>query len=415
MDELQRLLLAQQTDVLTDDDIEQLSKIDIDDTQDMGQGARKRTAKDWIRDNLLGKTVKTIDGKVVHFNSKDTIGHITYNVKRNDILVKCLPYIPQIFAKGEFMGRELSDHDRADKSIIAFHPYRKWVELKNGYKVFAEVQACERENESDLFYAGYNLKALKKVASPSHFDSVMDNTKWLSLGFMATFNGNNSPQFDKLQDDITTNDVLPLLILMVKDEAGKVVYDLEKGIDDLAEGWELQATQTPIFNRQGVKPTNRNGNVDMRARQKANDEAIALLNKIQNEGLTRDDLTTEQLTTLAKYTGNGGGIVNHEGKTGSQYEYYTPMELASSMWDLARELGFNGGRVLDPSAGTGVFTATSPDNAIIDSVELDRVSGGIAIVLGLRSGLTVLQKESPHFREGRKSKPQSIRQKKNHI
>ena len=169
-----------------------------------------------------------------------------------------------------------------------------------------------------MFYAGYNLKALKKVASPSHFDSVMDNTKWLSLGFMATFNGNNSPQFDKLQDDITTNDVLPLLILMVKDEAGKVVFDLEKGIDDLAEGWELQATQNPIFNRQGVKPTNRNGNVDVRARQKANDEAIALLNKIQNEDLTRDDLTTEQLETLAKYTGNGGGIVNHEGKTGSR-------------------------------------------------------------------------------------------------
>ncbi len=115
------------------------------------------------------------------------------------------------------MGRELSDHDRADKSIIAFHPYRKWIELKNGYKVFAEVQACERENESDLFYAGYNLKALKKVASPSRFDSVADNTKWLSLGFMATYE-NSNPQFDKAQDDVTTNNELPLLLLIIKDE-----------------------------------------------------------------------------------------------------------------------------------------------------------------------------------------------------
>jgi hypothetical protein len=125
--------------------------------------------------------------------------------------------IPKIFAKGEFMGRELSDHDRADKSIIAFHPYRKWIELKNGYKVFAEVQACERENESDLFYAGYNLKALKKVASPSRFDSVADNTKWLSLGFMATYE-NSNPQFDKAQDNVTTNNELPLLLLIIKDE-----------------------------------------------------------------------------------------------------------------------------------------------------------------------------------------------------
>ena len=115
------------------------------------------------------------------------------------------------------MGRELSDHDRADKSIIAFHPYRKWIELKNGYKVFAEVQACERENESDLFYAEYNLKALKKVASPSRFDSVADNTKWLSLGFMATYE-NSNPQFDKAQDDVTTNNELPLLLLIIKDE-----------------------------------------------------------------------------------------------------------------------------------------------------------------------------------------------------
>lgn len=329
LDELQRLLLAQQTDVLTDDDIEQLSKIDIDDTQDMGQGARKRTAKDWLKDHLLGKTVRTIDGKIVHFNSEDTVGHISFNVRRNATLVQCMPFIPQVFAKGEFVGREHSEHTRADDSIIAFHLYQKWIKLKNGYQVYAQVQACERKNQQGLFYAGYNLKALDKkrtifdnmvlgVATPSHQNGNSDSTTLANAQATTTLGKKSTTQFDKLQDDITTNDVLPLLILMVKDEAGKVVYDLEKGIDDLAEGWELQATQTPIFNRQGVKPTNRNGNVDMRARQKANDEAIALLNKIQNEGLTRDDLTTEQLTTLAKYTGNGGGIVNHEGKTGSR-------------------------------------------------------------------------------------------------
>lgn len=167
--------------------------------------------------------------------------------------------------------------------------------------------------------------------------------------------------------------------------------DLKQLIDKALNPEPPKTATTEMFNRHGIKPTNRNGNVDVRARQKANDEAIALLNKIQNEGLTRDDLTTEQLETLAKYTGNGGGVVNHEGKKGSQYEYYTPMELASSMWDLAKELGFNGGRVLDPSAGTGVFTSTSPQNAIIDSVELDQVSGGIAKVLndGARSHTVV--------------------------
>ncbi|MBE0440636.1 DEAD/DEAH box helicase family protein [Psychrobacter sp. FME13] len=122
------------------------------------------------------------------------------------------------------------------------------------------------------------------------------------------------------------------------------------------------------------------------ARQKANDAAIELLASIKEQGLTRDDLTDEQLETLAKYTGSGGGLkakADENGKRlrGSQYEYYTPLDVASALWDLASETGFSGGKVLDPSAGTGVFAATSPESAVIDSIELDETSGAIAQLL----------------------------------
>ncbi|WP_440464310.1 SNF2-related protein [Psychrobacter sp. ASPA161_6] len=122
------------------------------------------------------------------------------------------------------------------------------------------------------------------------------------------------------------------------------------------------------------------------ARQKANDAAIELLASIKEQGLTRDDLTDEQLETLAKYTGSGGGLkakADEKGKRlrGSQYEYYTPLDVASALWDLASEMGFSGGKVLDPSAGTGVFAATSPESAVIDSIELDETSGAIAQLL----------------------------------
>lgn len=131
-------------------------------------------------------------------------------------------------------------------------------------------------------------------------------------------------------------------------------------------------------------------------RQKANNQAIELLADIQAKGLNRDELNKEQLDTLASYTGNGGGLTGKDGKRGSAYEYYTPQEIATSMWDLAKELGFNGGKVLDPSAGTGIFTATSPDNAVIDSIELDETSGGIAKILndGKRSHTTIAPFES---------------------
>ncbi len=126
-------------------------------------------------------------------------------------------------------------------------------------------------------------------------------------------------------------------------------------------------------------------------RQKANNKAIELLDEIKAKGLTRDGLTQEQLDTLAQYTGNGGGLTGKDGKRGSAHEYYTPKEIANGMWELAQELGFNGGKVLDPSAGTGLFTATSPNNAVIDSVELDETSGGIAQILndGERSNTVI--------------------------
>lgn len=520
---------------LSDDDIVKLSQFDIDVAEDSSKGERKKTAKEWIRANLLGKTVKTVDGKVVHFNSEDTLDHVSFNAmrSRNGFIAKCVPFIPQIFAKGEYMGLgdldDLHQARRKDQSIQNFHLYQKWVKVSLGqkkYDVLAQTQACERFNErkNELFFAGYNLKVLEKKKV---FDSLLETGLHHADQTTKTLN-NNMPQFDKMQDDVTTNNELPLLVLIVKDEAGKVIFDLENGIDELEKdsqeiskiygdvivrnevneillvqrnadddfmpnkwwipggkieedesnvvgasrelseevginanpsklvfleskslenggtshrfslevqgdiqvklqseelqnyNWvsiddlahydllgnandlqslvdkslnttTIQTPDSPIFDRQNIKPTNKDGKVTIATRQKANDEAVALLDKIESEGLSRDDLTAEQLQTLAKYTGNGGGITNHEGKTGSQYEYYTPQELASSMWDLAKELGFNGGRVLDPSAGTGVFTATSPDNAIIDSVELDRVSGGIAKVLndGSRSHTVV--------------------------
>lgn len=131
-----------------------------------------------------------------------------------------------------------------------------------------------------------------------------------------------------------------------------------------------------VFDRQSIELP-----VKTSERQKANDAAIALIDRVINEGLARDDLTDDEIETLARYTGNGGGIKNKEGLVGSDYEYYTPIEVAAGMWDFARELGFSGGKVLDPSAGTGIFAATSPDDALVSSVELDETSGTIGAIL----------------------------------
>ncbi len=70
----------------------------------------------------------------------------------------------------------------------------------------------------------------------------------------------------------------------------------------------------------------------------------------------------------------GGALIGADGQKGSAYEYYTPLPIAYGIWDLAKALGFTGGKVLDPCSGVGIFGATAPENALVDAVELDKTS-----------------------------------------
>lgn len=112
-------------------------------------------------------------------------------------------------------------------------------------------------------------------------------------------------------------------------------------------------------------------------RKKDNTAAMALLDRIDSGEIDANSLTDEQKATLAKYSGTGGALIGADGKIGSAYEYYTPKPIAEGIWDLMSELGFSGGKVLDPSAGVGVFGAVAPVNAAVDAIELNETSGRI--------------------------------------
>lgn len=112
-------------------------------------------------------------------------------------------------------------------------------------------------------------------------------------------------------------------------------------------------------------------------RRKDNSEAMALLRRIEAGEIPAEGLSEEQKQTLAKYSGTGGNLIGADGLKGSAYEYYTPKPIASGMWSLLSEMGFAGGKVLDPCAGVGVFGGTAPLNAAIEAVELSEVSGRI--------------------------------------
>ena len=131
---------------------------------------------------------------------------------------------------------------------------------------------------------------------------------------------------------------------------------------------------------------------------KANLAAIRLIKEIEAEGR---EATSEEKAVLKQFFGWGGLSaifkIAHpyhnelrELMTADEYEaarastttaFYTPPEVISSIWDMVERLGFDGGRILEPSAGIGHFFGLMPlsirSKSDLTGIELDDLSGHI--------------------------------------
>ncbi|HEY5318059.1 MAG TPA: methyltransferase domain-containing protein, partial [Solirubrobacteraceae bacterium] len=67
--------------------------------------------------------------------------------------------------------------------------------------------------------------------------------------------------------------------------------------------------------------------------------------------------------------------------------HYTDPQTAREMWRAVTELGFTGGRVLEPGAGSGVFIGLAPPGAEVTGVELDPTTAAIARALYPHAGV----------------------------
>ena len=69
----------------------------------------------------------------------------------------------------------------------------------------------------------------------------------------------------------------------------------------------------------------------------------------------------------------------------TQNAHYTSPRIAHAMWQMAEQLGFDGGRVLEPSMGSGNFLGLTPthlrETTAFTGVELDLTTGQIARLL----------------------------------
>nr|WP_105142699.1 SNF2-related protein [Streptococcus suis] len=90
-------------------------------------------------------------------------------------------------------------------------------------------------------------------------------------------------------------------------------------------------------------------------------------------------------------------------KQSSLTAYYTDPALIRQMWDKLERDGFTGGKILDPSMGTGNFFAAMPthlrDKSELYGVELDTITGAIAKHLHTNSHIEVKGFETVAFND----------------
>ena len=149
-------------------------------------------------------------------------------------------------------------------------------------------------------------------------------------------------------------------------------------------------------------PTSVNGRIE------ANIKAIELAHELLESG---DTATPEQMRVLRQFSGWGGlgAAFSDGGYDWKQRErnkkirellgeeayeqavmsansaYYTPAYVVDTLWDIAGQLGFKGGNILEGSAGIGNILGQMPtavsERSDIHAIEIDGTSGGILSLL----------------------------------
>ena len=143
------------------------------------------------------------------------------------------------------------------------------------------------------------------------------------------------------------------------------------------------------------------------ARIEANIKAIELAKQLLESG---EQATEKQMQTLRKFSGWGGlGKAFSEGTyyapnniakrlrellgeaayqeavMSANSAYYTPAYVVDTLWDIAEQMGFKGGNILEGSAGIGNILGQMPtyisERSDIHAIEIDGTSGGILSLL----------------------------------
>lgn len=193
-----------------------------------------------------------------------------------------------------------------------------------------------------------------------------------------------------------------------------------------AQKADAKPSETPGHNYTVTKDSLGDGGV--KTKYKNNVEAIKLLKQLEAEG--RQATPAEQ-EILANYVGWGGLSpvfnINYNGEaidsawtkeakelkellTDEEYKaarastttaFYTPVSVIKNIYGALERLGFKGGKILEPSMGTGNFFGVMPESmrskSSLNGVELDPLTGRIAKQLYQKANVEITGFEKVKF------------------
>ena len=220
-------------------------------------------------------------------------------------------------------------------------------------------------------------------------------------------NGQRKNENRKVGEGTQHEDVRPAGEPVARHDNGNPSSDKTGGDGTPAKHESAKQVKKPV-----VKKNTRNNHVERGAtfaptangeRIKANIAAIRLMKQLTESG---KEASKEDMAVLRQFTGWGGlgGFFNntysplyeelaslvtpeelHEAAFSVNSAYYTPVEIIDTLWDIAKNLGFKGGRILEGSAGIGNILGSMPkamnEASDITAVEIDSLTGNILKLL----------------------------------
>lgn len=375
------------------------------------RGDLRRAAKQWLSENLQGKTIPTSDGKKVTFNRNDSTDHLSFNASRSKLHAQAVTFVADVFQTGKFIGREELAHERKD-NFVAFHKYQKQVEI-DSYRVLLEAAAGELPNGEleavdEMIAYNQRLAGKEKVGNaPASIETAKDSDQ--AAGFVS-YADNHTPF---AEDGQAPETVGYIRIMKITDQNGRdVTGTYDEGRLSIAQDRSLRSydqdgrlhvessniskatvnpyygSEIPNYQQLGLEPK----------------KVYYLLR--DPEELEKAAPTFNNLPLLSKHIPVSADEPQKEviaGTTGSDTVFedgYLKCSLA--VWDAEAIAGIESGEQVELSSAyhyTADMTAGEFEGRHYDGVMRDIVGNHVALVDVGRAGRDVVVSDADPFHE----------------